>query len=306
MRSATARLALPLVLLVSPSASRADQPAAVSEPRVRLLAPGRAPLRPLRYKTSAGQKGQMTMSLTMAMEMSLGAQTLPATNLPEMRYAMDYQITSVSAAGDIRYEFSLKNPEVIAGPGVAAPVLEAMRSAIDKMKGLRGHAVVTSRGVTREADMVMPEGADAALRQLVDGMRQTFRQISAPFPEEPVGVGAKWETVQRLNQNGVSLDQTAVSELTSLEKDQGRIAVLVSAKAEPQQVQSPNLPPGARMDLASLDAKGDGETAFDLGKMVPSSARVKTHTEMKATILVGQEKQPMGMKIDMSMAITTP
>jgi hypothetical protein len=308
MRCTAGLLAVPLVLApaLGPRPVHADQPApAISEPRVKLVTPGQAPLRALRYKAAVGHKGQMTMSLNMTMTMTIGTQALPATTLPEMRYGMDYTVTSVSPAGDIRYEFRLKDPQAVGGTGVAAPILEAVRGALEKMKDLRGHAVVTSRGVTKEADVVMPDGADPQLRQLVDGMRQTMRQVSAPFPEEAVGLGAKWETTQRVLQNGVTLTQVSTSELTSLQSDKGSLNVSVNAKAEPQQVQAPNLPPGARMDLSSLDSQGDGVTAFDLGRLVPADAKVKTHTEMKATILAGADKQAMEMKMDMTVALSS-
>jgi hypothetical protein len=297
-------LVLPALLLLAPVAGRADQPAPPDAPRVKLLAPGRPPLRALRYSAKEGQKGVMTMSLNMTMEMSFGSQALPAQAIPEMRYGLGYQVTKVDPQGDIRYEFTLQDPEVVSGPGVSPMVLEAMKTNVEKMRGLHGHAVINSRGLVRDAEVVIPEGADPQLRQLLDGMRQSFRQLAAPFPEEPVGVGAKWETTMRINQNGITLDQVGVSELTSLEGESGRLGLTLTQKAEPQKVQTANMPAGTHMNLSSLTSTGDGETAFDLRQLVPVKAQIKLHSEMKAGLKMGQDEQPMGMKMDMSMIMT--
>ena len=306
--SAIARVrAVAALALLIPAAAVADQPPAKPDsdgPRVRLLAPGRPPLRTLRYQAAVGQKGELSMGMTMSMEMSIAGQTLPATVLPEMRYGMEYRVTTVEPSGDIRYEFNFKDAKVNPGPNATPAVTEAMRGYLEKMSAMKGHVVVSTRGLVREADFVLPPDLDAQLRQFLEGMRQSLRQISAPFPEEAVGVGAKWETTLRATQNGLTLDQTALSELTTLEEQGGRLAVTVTQNAEPQQMQPPNLPPGARIDLSTFKSSGSGESVFDLRRLVPSRAEMKLHTEMEATIQMGQEKQPMAMKMDLGLSTT--
>jgi hypothetical protein len=303
MRPAAGRLVLAGIPLFALAAGGAEQPIPADAPRVRLLSPGRAPQRALRYRAATGQKGQLKFSMTMAMEMSIGQQALPSQSMPEMRYGMEYTVTKVSPEGDIRYEFGFKDAEAVPGPGVAPAVLEAMRSYMGKMESMRGHVLVTSRGIIREADLVMPEGVDAQLRQIMDGMRQSLRQLGAPFPEEPVGVGAKWETITHATQNGITLDQTALNELTSLQGESGLLAVTIKQTAEPQQLQPPNLPAGTRVDLTSFSSTGGGQTAFDLGSLLPTRCEVKLHMEMGTTVQAGAEKQPMTMKMDMAMTM---
>ncbi|HEX6739371.1 MAG TPA: hypothetical protein VF310_13925 [Vicinamibacteria bacterium] len=304
MRRHSVRWLGPAALLLAASAATAEPPGTADGPRVKLLAPGKAPLRALRYSAKEGQAGAMTMSLIMSMEMSLASQALPAQNIPEVRYGLAYKVTKVEPQGDIRYEFELKDPQVVAGVGVAPMVLDTMKAAMDKMRGLRGHAVVTSRGLVREADVQEPEGADAQLRQMLDGMRQSMNQLAAPFPEEPVGVGARWETALRITQNSITLDQVTVSDLASLEGDSGKLQITLTQKADPQKVQPKNMPPGAYLNLASLDSTGSGETAFDLRQLVPVKAEIKMHSEMKAGLKLGPDEQPMGMKMDMTMSLT--
>lgn len=280
-----------------------DQPIPSGAPRVRLLEAGRSPLRTLRYKATAGQKGSITMTQKMAIEMTIGGQTLPSSGAPEIRLEMDYTVATVSPEGDIRFEFRLSTPELVGGPEVPPAATQAMRTALEGMRGLSGHGLLASHGLMRDVQFVLPENANAQLRQLVDQMQPSLRNLSAPFPLEAVGVGGKWEIIQRVTLNGVTLDQTGTNELTSLEGDRGQLAVKVTQSAEPQQVQLPNLPPQARMDLESMVSKGEGEVSFDLSRLVPTKARMTIHTDMKARFQVGKEAQTMGMKMDASVSV---
>ena len=304
MRAFARFAAVPVLAVLAAPSGAADKPAD-DGPKVRLLAPGRPPLRALRYKAAPGLTGEMAFRMELSMEMSMGGgQALPATLMPLISYVMVYRVTSVDPAGDIRYEFSFKDGKAEPRPGTLPAVVDVMRDYMEKMSRMKGHVVQTSRGVVREADFVLPEDLDPQIRQFFEGMRQSLRQLSSPFPEEAVGLGAKWETTLRATQNGVTLDQATMNELTSLDGERGRLALTVTQNAEPQQMQPPNLPAGTRIDLGTFKSSGGGESTFDLGRLLPSSAELKLHTEMGATIQVANEKQPMGMKMDMAMSMS--
>lgn len=303
-RSATFAALASAVIVFAPGPARGSEgPAA--EPALKLLSPGRPPLKALRYRVQPGHRGTLTMSMTTAMAMSLGGQELPAAPTPETRCRLDYHVTDVTPAGDIRYEFEIGGFEAVAQPSIPAAVLEATRSALAPMKGLRGHVVVTTRGITREADIQIPSDAPPQLRAMGESLRQSVRQFSAPLPEEPVGPGARWDTSYRMSMNGMTLEQTGHHELTALEGDRGRLAIAITQTAPPQALQNPGMPPGARVDLVTLSSTGTGESSFDLTRLAPVSATVKLKMQMKTRIQVPEQKpQDMDAKLDMSMSIT--
>jgi len=303
MRQAQA-VALALLAALAPAAARAaEQPA--SEPVLRLLAPGRAPLKALRYRARPGQKAHVSMSISMAMTMSIGGQVLPTPPTPEMRCGLDMQVTDVTPQGDIHYAFQFGEFEVVAQPSVPPAVVEATRNAVAGVRGLRGRAVASSRGITREAEIKVPPDAPPQVRQMVDSLQQSMRQFSAPLPEEPVGAGARWDTTYHLTQNGITIDQTAHNELTSIDGDRGQLAVTLTQSAPPQRMATPNLPAGARADLVSLASSGEGTSTLDFTRLVPTSARVKLKMKMATRMQVGQEKpQEFDMTMDMSMSMT--
>jgi len=51
----------------------------------------------------------------------------------------------------------------------------------------------------------------------MDQMKGFVTQLIAPFPEEAIGPGARWEAKIPINSQGMTMDQTATYEAVSLE-----------------------------------------------------------------------------------------
>ena len=274
-------------------AAAADVPA--DAPVVKLIDAGKDPKKPLRLTAKVGLKRSMVMTMKMAMAMTMGTNAMPMQKLPETRMTMEMKVTNVAPNGDIRYEFKIKKPEVIAGPDSNQMVVDAMKNALKGMEGMSGYAVVTNRGFTKEADISMPANMDPQMKNFMESTKQSLHQIASPLPEEPVGVGAKWETIMKLKQNGMVLDQTATNDLVELKGDTGKINLKIKQNAERQKITQG----GVTVDLISLKSTGDGIMNFDLTRLVPSLATVNLHSnsEMEA---MGNK---MSMKLDMTMGM---
>ena len=292
--------ALVLVSLLCAAEARAEEPV-----RVRLVEPGRAPLKVLRYRARAGQTAHVSMTMKMGMAVKVAGQALPSTPVPEMRCGIAVKVTEVTPAGDIKYDFQYDGFEVVSDPATPPAVLEAMRKLLAPIKGLRGHGVITSRGFAQEGRVEVPPDADPQLKQMIEGLQQSMKQFSAPMPEEPVGVGARWETTYEISQRGLRVDQVAKNELKSMEGDRLALAVVLTQSAPPQPMKLPELPASARMDLVSLASSGEGTSALDLAGLIPTSAAVKLQMLMKTRMQIGEQPaQDMEMTMDMAMNLT--
>lgn len=265
-------------------------------PTVKLRDPGVAPRKALRFTAKKGMKRTLTMTMTMAMAMSMGANAMPPTNIPPIRMTVDMKVADVMASGDIKYTFELRRPRIVADKSTPKAMVDAMDEAVKSMTGLTGYAVVTSRGFTKEADVTVPPGATAQTRQLVDNLRQSMAQIAAPVPEEPVGRGAKWETIARMDQSGLALDQTATNEVVELKGDRVKLKISIAQSAKPQTIKSN----GVSVDVTAYAATGSGETTLELAKLVPSQAEIT----MKSSMKMESMGQQMGMTLDVSMKMT--
>jgi hypothetical protein len=275
------------------AAPPADVPA--DQPVIKLIDAGKDPKKALRLTAKVGLKRSMVMTMKMAMAMTLGANAMPMQKLPETRMTMDMKVTNVAPNGDIRYEFKIKKPEVIADKDANPMVVDAMKNALKGMEGMSGYAVVTSRGFTREADINVPANMDPQMKQFMEGTKQSLHQIASPLPEEPVGVGAKWETIMKLTQNGMVLNQTATNELVDLKGETGKITLKIKQSAAPQKITQN----GVTVDLKSLVSTGSGEMQFDLARLVPSLASVTLNSDSQMEAM----GQKMAMKLDMTMGM---
>ena len=79
-------------------------------------------------------------------------------------------------------------------------------------------------------------------------MEQALQQISAPLPDEAVGVGAKWKLVTHLRQNGVSLKQDGALRAEEGQRDQTVQLGVTLEQAAPKQT-------------GPQPGRGDGEPA---------------------------------------------
>jgi hypothetical protein len=55
------------------------------------------------------------------------------------------------------------------------------------------------------------------------------------------------------------------------------------------------------MDLTKMVGNGSGERTFDLAHLLPATGTGKVHSETSMTMNMGGQKQPMTMKIDMTL-----
>jgi len=286
------------------SAQTKDTPAKTAEEaaagEVKLLDPGKEPRKELRLKSKVGQTDKMKMTMAMDMNIKVGAQNPPTQKLPPMIMNMGMKVTEVKPNGDIRYEFTLTSTDVTSSPGMDPKVVAAIKEALGKLNGLNGYAVVSNRGFNREAKINLPPGADANTKQVMQGMEQAMQQIGAPLPEEPVGVGAKWQYVTKLTQNGISLKQTAVYDLTKMDGERITCNVKVNQAAPKQKVAAPQ---GITVDLLSMKSDGGGQSELELTKLTP----VKSKMNLASTVdMAMPQNQVMNMKTNMVIDITSP
>ncbi|MBA3818705.1 MAG: hypothetical protein H0X17_07420 [Deltaproteobacteria bacterium] len=300
----TAALALLLVLLALPAAS-ADMPAATAPPMladvpanaptVTLTSPGKAPRRPIRFTATKGMRRAVTTTMKMKLGVEIGDRKAPVQKLPTIQMVMDLVVTDVASNGDIRYEFTLREPVVMPDKATPATMRDQVAASIQGLGGMTGHAVVTSRGFTRSADVAVPKSASAQSQQFVDSIRQSLNQLSAPVPAEPVGVGASWDTVSKLEQSGLALTQTATTRLKAFKGNRITLQIGLAQQAAPQKFTTN----GVSVDLLAFASKGSGETTIELDRLLPELAKVAMHSDFT----MDAAGQKMRMILDLAMML---
>ena len=94
-------------------------------------------------------------------------------------------------------------------------------------------------------------------------MSQSFESMTAPLPDEPIGLGARWEVITRVANGGADLVQDATYTLKARDGDKASLGVVVVQLAARDTVQAPGLPPGVTATGVEVPAKG-GEVTLTL------------------------------------------
>jgi hypothetical protein len=267
--------------------------------QVKLLGAGADPKKVLRIHPTAGDKQTLTMSLKMGMEMQMGEGQGMPMKMPGMKVVMDSTTGAISPAGEISYETVITDASLSDEADVMPQVAQAMKTAIEGLKGSTGSGVMTDRGVIKDVTMKVPEGADPQLRQTMDQMKESFSKAGIQLPEEPVGIGAKWEVKMPVKSQGLTISQTATYELVSLEGDRLTARCALTQTAAKQKFSSPAMP-NVKIDLVKMEGKGTGETVLDLGKILPAEAVMDFHSDMTMSMNMGGKAQPMSTKVDVN------
>ncbi len=289
------------------AAAPADQVADVgggagnADIKVTLIEAGAEPRQTLRLKLVKGASMTAEMLMTMQMKMNLNGMQPPEVALPPTRMLMKMDVTD-AADNLFNYTFEVTEAAPVATEGVQPMVMEAMTTALKGAVGLKGKGAVDARGMNQGASFELPAAMDPQTRQLMDGMRDAVGRMSAPLPEEAIGVGGKWKVDQALEQNGMKINQSATYTITGIEGDVLQLSVDVAMDAPAQEVKAPGMPAGAKMLLESMIGKGTGKTTLNLTRLLPDLAEVNVDTAMKSQVEAMGQKQNMSM--DMKMGVT--
>jgi hypothetical protein len=277
--------------------------AAGAPPSVVLLAAGKKPRAPLRYSLPSSFRKKMGMTITIGMDMLVAGQNVNM-HLPPMRIEMALSVIGKVGPREARCKFEVTGADLRpGGDKIFDSTRPQLLASLKKMVGTSGTLVMDDRGVVRDVKLSLPPDIEPQARQAMESTSQAMSQFSSPLPEEPVGVGARWQVNQSIDANGLKLKQKAVFELVSFKGKKGVVKATISQTADPQVANLPGLPPGVKADLLSHSGTGTGSGDLDLTQLVPAAFKVGVKTDTSMKITGGGQQQDMKMKVDTSVDI---
>jgi hypothetical protein len=220
--------------------------------------------------------------------------------------AFETKVTKIDPNGDIHYESAYTNVDITRDTGNIPPAaLDAMRSTLKSMVGLKGSFIMDNRGFHKGGNFILPEGADNNLKQMVRQMSKSLEQVASPLPAEAVGKGAKWRVSSSSNFSGIKVNDISTYELASWQDGVASVNVSVEQQANPQNITSPQLPRGTTLTLKSLASQGRGATTMRLDRLIPvrSTWSVSSNSEMSAKTAGSSQESPITTKMVMEMTL---
>ena len=106
--------------------------------------------------------------------------------------------------------------------------------------------------------------------------------------------------------NGMTLKQIATHELKKRTADGFEVATEITQEAEPQEVKSPLLPPGATMNLESLNSEGKGTSAYSFTSLMPAKANSNVLSNAAMTINANGKDQQLKTETKIEIHFDSP
>ena len=269
-------------------------------PKVKLLNPGAQPRQKLRFQPAVGSKQQSVMTTKTDMKMSVDGQPVRAFAVPATVVTINTVINKVEPNGDIGYDFSYSDINVVKDPNVDPKLLEAMRKQFAQIKEMKGSGVMDSLGNTKQFNLVLADVKDPLLKQTMQQFSNSLSKISSPVPEEAVGKGAQWVTTNTIEFNGIKITQTETYNLIDVKDGVATVQTKVQQQAQPmQKVSLPGLPPNAALTLQSYNGNGQGNSQIVLNKLMP----VSSNASIASNINWDGKFSPQTKKINMNQEV---
>lgn len=266
-----------------------------------VLDDGREPRRALRYPDDPPATQKMSLTLRVGMKMEVPGSPVPPVTLPGLRLLIDLE--GRGKAGLSHFDFTVTDADLVSADAAPPSIVAELRKGLPSLVGASGSVVVDPRGMTRELTMGLPSDLGQELEQYMNSARLAIGQMPVPMPDEPIGVGAKWEVQETVAQDGVSVRQKTYYELLALETTRALIRTQTVQSAERQRAALPGLPDGVTAEVLSLHGSGAGETEIDLRRLVPGSAREEVETDVSFSVKQGQTERVMSLTATSGMEI---
>jgi hypothetical protein len=223
--------------------------------------------------------------------------------MPTVRSLLRLESKEITPEGDLRMAFDTEKVLVLTDVQVGPNVRAALENELGGLVGMQGKARISTRGVASEIEFEVPKTASASVRSQLDSMQDSIRNMYLPFPEEPVGKGAKWQVTWALPVNGARMDVRIGYTLQKLEAGSLDADVETTLSAPPEQTMTlPTLPPDARAVLVSLTGKGVGKASPSLTHLIGTGeSRITTSSSVRITL--NGQKLDQASRTDMRVTV---
>lgn len=286
-------------------AAPAETPAA-GDDKVTVIEVGAEPRRPLRLKPVAGTTVRTALTARVAIDQTVDGERLDTPAVPGFTMVMVQHVDSVDAAGSAQVTLTYTDVKAAQGPDSDPAVVEAVNTALGDLEGLSGTAVVDARGEVQESTLDTDGVEDPVAKSMLDSLDSQLRNLSAPFPREPIGVGARWTARTKATLVGITAETTTTYTLTEWDGDHYELAVVAKVTAPSGPVELPGLPAGTDAAISRFEVRTTGTVGGDVMGALPTSASSAAEGDMAFRITedgrTGRLEQHLEMEFEFSPA----
>lgn len=260
-----------------------------AQPDIVLEDPGVQPRQPLLLHLRPGTTTSAALVSKAGIQLSVDGKPLPLGVLPNTRTVLTQQVDKVDSDGTIHYSVTLSDVAVIDTPGADPAVVEQIQSTLGQLKGLKGTGTLDVHGGGQTGSIDTGNVTNPLLKSTLDSVSSQFSNLTAPFPREAVGVGARWTAKRSATINGITMNTTTHHTLRARAGDHYEIDVAQEAAAPPGSAAIPNLPGGTSAAITSFTLHSTGKLAGELTRALPDASSSTGAGDGAFTITQGTE-----------------
>jgi hypothetical protein len=261
-------------------------------PTIRVIDPGLTPRRPLRYRVQPGQQEALYLELVRAQAMQSGQQAAQS-GIPPIQLEVKMGPAEPTRQGFIRHPIQITQIRMSSVADKMSPAQrERMEETLAPLLQVQGWSEMDIQGRVRRGEFRGMEDVPPDLRTMLGNIRSAL--LSIPFPDEPLGVRARWEVERKVQFSGVWVDQIVTYHIDQMIDDEVVLQITARQTAQPQamsggrlEVYQSSIIGSAVVRLAHFTPFSEAEATTQMRISQPSQSgerrliRVETRTAVK-------------------------
>ena len=201
-------------------------------PTIRVLDPGLTPRAPLRYTVAPGQSEVLYLELARAQAIQAGKEGAQR-GIPPVQLEVKMGPAEPTPQGFIRHPVQVTQIRL---SRVADKMSRAQREQMEQMLApllqLQGWSEIDVQGRVRRSEFRGMEDVPPNLRTMLGNIRSAL--LTVPFPDEPLGVRARWEVERKVQFSGVWVDQVVTYHIDQIKDQEVGLQITARQTATPQ------------------------------------------------------------------------
>lgn len=268
--------------------------------QVQLIDAGSTPQEVLRFDIDETSESA-SMILQTALQMAVGGVMAPADPVQPMQIGLGLQLQKIRRSGQATYLFTCPSLQLIESPEISEGRRQRLLAQLEPVRMLSGQATVENTGLHSDLMITPPKDVPPSLTRFLEEAHQGMVDLSPVFPQEAVGVGARWTYTVPTRIAGLTISQGVTATLISHKDHQ--VALRTEIHALPLSQDSPiqGLPATASVEELKVRVRGSGLSMVDLQHVFPTEAQAQLSGDISMRIsdpTLSTEVLPMLIAID--------
>ncbi|NNB88731.1 hypothetical protein HJC10_18970 [Corallococcus exiguus] len=244
---------------------------------MKVLERGSAPHAPLRLSPLVGSVQRIRVRSESQGAIKDAGQKTPLPPVPGVQMVLAAEVLSVSASGEVRFQFTLESAALLIQPGTPPQAVEKLHAQLEPLPGLTGEGRVGSDGRSQGFTLKLPKDMAAPVRDQLQQVTATLAGLGRLLPLEALGLGARWSPP--LPGKGPLSGARTTLELKKREATGFGLRLELDSTSKPQPAPE-NLRTKKGGESLTTYVRGQGGCTFSLDRLWPTRFELDVETRL--------------------------